>query len=480
MKHVLLKILQYGIFVSVSLATLLALVVAVENFRARCAWESYRRDQEARGNRLDIKAIIPPPVPDDQNFATTPLLRPLFPDGQPYASDLGKKLDIAHPGDNSRIEPRLGNRASRKRFKIEEWRAFFDGRDVLAALGKFDPELREISAASRRPYARFPVAYEKSFFAPFPHVSILMKLAKIYALRASAGLQERREDASLADAQTIFKISESVKDEPALISLLVGGAVCDRGLQVVWEGLEDHRWTDAQLLALEDALQRIDFLKGVTLAFRGERTFYSETLLSWVAKPEQMAKAMEGVGEPEQLTLKYTPRAVIYRNLIAANRELETFLLSVDPEAHRVFPARVREVGESLIDGAYLQFFKRCGLTVPNPYTILTKMCMPAFLQATQRAASFQTSTDEAVIACALERFRLANGQYPDALEKLSPSFLQKIPRDVMTGEMLHYRPTNDGKFLLYSVGMNGSDDGGKVVLKANGSVDLSQGDWVW
>jgi hypothetical protein len=54
----------------------------------------------------------------------------------------------------------------------------------------------------------------------------------------------------------------------------------------------------------------------------------------------------------------------------------------------------------------------------------------------------------------------------------------------------LHYRRTEDppspgsgaasGKFLLYSVGWNETDDGGQIALKKDGSEDRENGDWVW
>jgi len=54
------------------------------------------------------------------------------------------------------------------------------------------------------------------------------------------------------------------------------------------------------------------------------------------------------------------------------------------------------------------------------------------------------------------------------------------VPTDVIGGESLKYRQTQDGQFILYSVGWDEMDDGGKVVRKSNGGVDLEKGDWVW
>ena len=90
--------------------------------------------------------------------------------------------------------------------------------------------------------------------------------------------------------------------------------------------------------------------------------------------------------------------------------------------------------------------------------------------------------------ACALERYRLAHGKYPQTLDALAPQFIAKVPHDPIGGQPLHYRPTDDGQFILYSVGWNEKDDGGTVSLTKGvsgdadkpGSVDLDNGDWVW
>jgi hypothetical protein len=57
---------------------------------------------------------------------------------------------------------------------------------------------------------------------------------------------------------------------------------------------------------------------------------------------------------------------------------------------------------------------------------------------------------------------------------------MEKIPHDVIGGQPLHYRRTDDGQFVLYSVGWNETDDGG-VVGETKGKVaGFEFGDWVW
>jgi hypothetical protein len=100
---------------------------------------------------------------------------------------------------------------------------------------------------------------------------------------------------------------------------------------------------------------------------------------------------------------------------------------------------------------------------------------------ASERKITFaQCSSDLAMTACALERCRLANGNYPDSLNQLCPQFMGEIPHDLISGQPLKYRRTEDGRFLLYSVGWNEVDDGGQVGVKQSGFYDIKSGDWVW
>ena len=80
-------------------------------------------------------------------------------------------------------------------------------------------------------------------------------------------------------------------------------------------------------------------------------------------------------------------------------------------------------------------------------------------------------------LACALERSRVADGKFPDTLDALAPRFIAKLPHDIITGEPLKYRREGDG-YVLYSVGWNEKDDGGKPGTKSPPATE--DGDWVW
>ncbi len=70
----------------------------------------------------------------------------------------------------------------------------------------------------------------------------------------------------------------------------------------------------------------------------------------------------------------------------------------------------------------------------------------------------------------ALRAFHGKVGRWPEHLDELAPEILTSIPKDPFGGEPFVYRPQGDG-YLLYSVGVDGKDDGGRQTNSSNSSA---------
>jgi hypothetical protein len=79
--------------------------------------------------------------------------------------------------------------------------------------------------------------------------------------------------------------------------------------------------------------------------------------------------------------------------------------------------------------------------------------------------AEAQARRQLVLTALAIERYRLQKGTCPQSLGQLVPQFLHQLPTDFMDGQPLRYRPAEDGRFLLYSVGLDCIDNQGRVSL---------------
>jgi hypothetical protein len=64
-------------------------------------------------------------------------------------------------------------------------------------------------------------------------------------------------------------------------------------------------------------------------------------------------------------------------------------------------------------------------------------------------------------LAFALAAYYADHGRYPAKLDELVPKHVDQIPDDIFSGKALIYEPEANG-YLLYSVGANGIDEGGR------------------
>jgi hypothetical protein len=94
---------------------------------------------------------------------------------------------------------------------------------------------------------------------------------------------------------------------------------------------------------------------------------------------------------------------------------------------------------------------------------------MPNLESISTRVAAYEASVEICRVGLALKLFKQKNGAYPETLAKLAPEFLNSIPVDPFTGKSLVYRK-DDAGFLLYSLGPNRRDDGGKPEAKSSKS----------
>jgi hypothetical protein len=65
-------------------------------------------------------------------------------------------------------------------------------------------------------------------------------------------------------------------------------------------------------------------------------------------------------------------------------------------------------------------------------------------------------------LAFALAAYHADHKKYPAALADLAPKYIEQVPTDLFSVKPLVYKPSDTG-YLLYSVGVNGTDDGGKT-----------------
>ena len=170
-----------------------------------------------------------------------------------------------------------------------------------------------------------------------------------------------------------------------------------------------------------------------------------------------------------EFLLKVAPEGWIYQNIAACGKFFFVLSAGYDLEHDSISP-KVSNAAVVQLESAARH---------PSLFTILASATLPNPRRIMGVIGLNQNRVRQAQIACALERFRLVRGEFPQSLDALAPQFIQQIPHDVINDGPLIYRRTDTG-YVLYSVGWNEKDDGGAVGLKKSGAIDVEQGDWVW
>jgi hypothetical protein len=344
--------------------------------------------------------------------------------------------------------------------------------DVLAGLLPAEPVMSEISAPAALPRAQFPIHYDDAFDALLRHLSQIKALQRMLHLRCAAHLAAGQTEAAFADATNALNIAELLREEPLLISQLVRYAQASIAVSTLWQGLAEHRWTDAQLEYFQHRLAQIDYLPGLVRAFEGERAGGIKGMERLIREPRPDTGFM-GQDSGAARLFRTIPRGMLRQNQVAISRSQTEMLTNF-----RAGLSNSSEAGLTKLVGAKEDQLDRFIREPYSPFTVMIRMLVPATTRAVEKTARAQTTLRLASVACALERYRLAHGQYPERLEQLVPQFATSVPLDPMVNQPFHYARTDDGWFRLYSVGLNGRDDGG--VMRSDDKNDKEDKDWPW
>lgn len=116
----------------------------------------------------------------------------------------------------------------------------------------------------------------------------------------------------------------------------------------------------------------------------------------------------------------------------------------------------------------------------------IAAMVMPAITATIDRETESRMEAVLVDVVFALAQYHAVRGAYPEDLAGLTPTLLARVPTDEFDGGNVKYTRTEDGGFLLYSVGRNGKDDVGRtdrpwvdttVARDGNEPAEESQGD---
>ncbi|MFK5921196.1 MAG: hypothetical protein QM496_03400 [Verrucomicrobiota bacterium] len=470
------------------LVLILAILIPLgihENRQAQRDWDDFKAHWEAKGEIFDLEKLIPPEIPDEENFAAAPIIAEVFnnPDDNRLSSidlnELSGFGDNVHSSNNTqRARGAFGNQLSDHLEKPEDFPTDkLAAKGLLKALEPLEAILAEFKQASLRPKTKLPLNYSKLTKIDRPHLKPLLSITRALSLRARSHIALNQSIAARKDILTLLRILLVFESDESFMSHLISSTFYNITLPIIWEGLHSNIFISRDLLLIKKSLQKLAPKKNLVAAIRVERAialallenhpeeFYATLKLTYFEDYSDIAALTQvlrhiGLSQAFLNRNKLTFCRFFQDNYLTQNDRILTDWINME------IAAQSKANFTSIKDHPYLS-------AQPNA-TLLATFSADVYYAIAERTAQIATRIDLARIAIALELYRREYGDYPKTLTALAPTYLDTIPNELITGDPLHYRIKADGTPIIYSVGLNKTDDRG--LLKQ----DPTQGDWVW
>lgn len=490
------KALRILLFTLATLITLTLLLASWLSFQGRREWHQTKQALLARGEKLSLPELAPPPIPDQLNFYADPLWTKAASkedsealESNPHLSLLSQKPDLNEitflkrqfPAfsdlDYNTSREAIASRAlwhadnTKDRVAQQQLPAF-----LLHLLQPLFPLLNHVEKLLDRPSARSSWDLSDPF-AVHTEIGSLLTLSNVYYLRALAYARSGETVWAYDDIRAVFRLSEISASDPFMICHLIRLSQISMALVDVNEGIKSHLWSEEQLASFMKILSRQDVLRTMKNGLQAERGFFNQAmeLLLLHQKPFLEIHQIFTNQEPAKQTplqgyhtLIWQAAGFTYCQVFAAadqayfNRAIQDYINAFDA-------AQGRGLSSSIEDDYRLKSESR------NARYLFSSLILPALSGSFKRTAHTQDSINQTLIACALERYRLAHGEYPASLSALIPSYLPSLPPSIMNLTPMHYERTAPDHFRLWSDGWNGTNENGTPT-----SRKLHDADWVW
>ncbi len=296
-------------------------------------------------------------------------------------------------------------------------------------------------------HSRYPVDLSRGFECLLPDISNIRDGARLLNLEAVFRAENGKPGQAFDSITSTFGLARSLSKEPILVSQLVRIACQALAVSALEHVINRTEFTDERLADLSQTLVNAEDPCAMTRAFVGERCMG----LSFFKMPAaQIPQVLDLFDRHTHLLGVLT--IWLYRFVGLADMDIIAYTDVVDKYLKAIqLPPHKRLDAVDVIEENIKKISK---------IHILLRF-MPAFSRCTTIDVRIAAQLRTARTGLAIERYRLATGKLPDTLVELTPTYLDAVPKDPFDGKELRYKKLEIG-FVVYSIGEDGSDDGGK------------------
>jgi hypothetical protein len=359
-------------------------------------------------------------------------------------------------------------------------------RETLATLLSGDPWPEAVSRINRLrqfPASRFEHKYRRILaMTLLPDVQAVRNLSRLLNYSVEINLAKGDATQAVADIHAMLGLLRVYDNDPFYITSLVRYAILQQAIRAMqrWLG-QTVAPSPALLRQMQEELQSAEAaLPNLAEMIRWDRAVIDHDLKLLHSGELSLREYLEEQNKSFATTVNLTGWKSLDKTIVAVYPQVALGLWAHprDYARERLHHLRYHELLMSLVtlpeeqwiaavekaaeQGAVLTPFVYClqhlGTSredyLKNRQRYVTTM---ARVQLTGRA-----NCRTMMAALALERYRVEHGVWPTSLEALTPKYLPAPLVDPFTGKPLLFKTFSDG-VMVYSVGYNGVDDGGRI-----------------
>lgn len=425
----------------------------VSNHLVHGDWVEFRKHWESRGEIFDLDLLLPPAIPDEENFAKSPIIT------ETYRKAAAPRMHSTHDHEahehheEQEIVPltRLGSFSvfsdptqARQPFpkrplayvsgipislkhylpenhsaeSTDEVRNYFT--DLFVP---HEPVISELMAAAALPGAHYAIDRARPSATQLSHLPEFITALHSLHLHNLTLVNSDQTDRVCEQTAGTLRLIRHGTETPGLVAYSIRISALEQGpLEVIWQALFRQRLNSGQWMLIQEELKPFRFGDHLLNSLRFERAAVIREVENQFEKNRTRPFSVPPAWAPISGLLQYG--------------ELTQRFWFTDAANGAPLKDRPRGIQLSMIES----FVAEKEPSFSN--LVLAAGVLPA-AELALRAERVEIQRDHARIAIALECYRLEHGSLPDRLSQLVPQWLSSIPLHPTTDLPPRYeRPT--------------------------------------
>lgn len=287
-----------------------------------------------------------------------------------------------------------------------------------------------------------------------PEFRKLKGLSNLLSISSTVNVCQNRLDEAMEDITDEYALAAHCSGESLLISLLVGMSIEEQALDDLQYALNN---TTPTLEAMENL--KINPSESFAVAFQKSMRM-EEAMGLTIFNPSEMvqlSEALRGEYHPAMSILAVPYRVFLWANDVRSYRLIMTRQQRFAASPYYEVREKWMHIGQEKFSGG-----------------LLSAWFLPALESVAMHSAKADAQHRLSLLAGAMVKYRLKNRDWPDKVELLLPNYLSNAPVDPFTGKGMKILKDADGGIILYSLGPDNVDDGGKPLDKNTMKGDIS------